>query len=431
MSASPADSPQALRIRRRAELQNLELFVWLRWTAIAGQTASVLFVNFGLKIALPLWHIMALLLFLAAANLLAAWRLRQPQGVAARAVLADLLVDVAALTLMLYLTGGATNPFTGLFILQSVVAAFLLAPIEAGVVFVATVAAQFWLLNHGLPLDMPMRHDSGPNQFDLHLQGMFLSFFFSSALAVLFILGIRDNLRQRDARLERQAIQMEEEKVVLRLGLLAGTAAHDLGTPLTSIAVILDDWADLGLPPPEGQRAQIALMQEAVASCRERISHMLRAAGQTRLEEAQAIDLGQLLARIVEGWGRRNPGLTVATHDLRAAGGQVLSDILLERAVENLLDNAREAGARAVTIRISDTGGGFDIEVDDDGPGFPEPVLRGERAEATADDLASHGLGLFLVRSVLRRMGGALALENRAEGGARAVIRLPGIARDD
>lgn len=418
------DGPRSIR------RQNLLLFVWLRWAAILGQAMAVLLVHFGLRMPLPIWEIGGLLVFLVAANLIAAWRLRQPRQELARALLADLLVDVAALTAMLYLTGGATNPFTGLFILQAVVAAFLLPPVSAGVVFVATVAAQLWLLGHGLPLPLPVRHAGSPSTMDLHLQGMFLSYFFSSALAVLFVLGIRDNLRQRDARLARQTQQIEEEKVVLRLGLMAATAAHDLGTPLTSLAVILDDWADLGLPPPDRQKAQIALMQEAVTTCRERISHMLHSAGQARVEEARAIDPGPLLARIAADWGRRHPEVPVLLQDVRQAGGRVLSDILLERAVTNLLDNAREAGAKTLTMRLGDEGPGILIAVEDDGPGFPVPVLRGEIADAAPGDLASHGLGLFLVRSVLRRMGGGLMLENRAEGGARATIRLPRLAAD-
>lgn len=417
---------QALRIRRRAELLNMKLLIWLRWFAIAGQSFAVLFTHFVVQVPLPLWEIGMLIAFLIAVNLVAAWRLTRPEQAAAGALVADLMVDVVALTILLFLTGGATNPFTGLFILQAVVGAFLLPPIEAGIIFVATVAAQLWLLRNGLPLDLPMSHAHGPNQFDLHLQGMFLSFFFSSALAVLFIMGTRDNLRQRDERLERLARQMEEEKVVLRLGLLAGTAAHDLGTPLTSLAVILDDWADLGLPPPKALNDQVHLMQEAVATCRDSISHMLKTAGQARLEAVHAVDPAVFLTRIAGEWGRRNPGPAVRITDARG-GGLILSDILLERALENLLDNAREAGAQDICIHIAGSGGGLAIGIEDDGPGYPDSVLRGERAAGGTDALASHGLGLVLVQSVLRRMGGALDIANRPEGGARATIRLPAV----
>jgi two-component system sensor histidine kinase RegB len=262
------NSQQALHIERRAEQRNLKLLVWLRWLAISGQMLAVIFTHYVLKVPLPMQQILLLLGFLVVVNLVAAWRAWRPGKLLPNAILGDLLLDVSALTALLFLTGGATNPFTGLFMLQAIVAAILLRPWEAITIFVATVAAQFWLLGNGLPLNMPGTHHmghgaAGPSHFDLHLQGMFLSFFLSGSLAVMFILGIRSNLARRDRQMTRMTRQMEEETVVLRLGLMAGTAAHDLGTPLTNLAVILDDWVDLGPPPQEELRKQALLMQEA------------------------------------------------------------------------------------------------------------------------------------------------------------------------
>ncbi|QYZ69561.1 ATP-binding protein [Neotabrizicola shimadae] len=419
---------QTQSIRRRAEVLNLQLLVWLRWFAVAGMLTAVFFAHVLLKITLPLWEIGVLLAFLVALNLVAAWRLRRPRGGLARAVLADLLVDVGALTILLYLTGGAQNPFTGMFILQAIVAAFLLPPLQAGIIFVATVAAQLWLLGHGLPIDIPMSHShAGPTMSDIHLQGMFLSFFFSAALAVLFILGIRDNLRQRDARLDRIARQIEEEKVVMRLGLLAGTAAHDISTPLTNLAVILDDWLDLGLPDEAEQRRQIALMQEAVSTCRESLTQMLAMGGRGRIEAAHAADPMALVREVGGAWQARYPEIGITYRNQRTGSGMILADLLLTRSLANLLDNAREAGARTITLIAEDDGAGIVLRIRDDGSGFPDTVLQGivpPVPDRAAPD-GSHGLGLFLVRSALRRMGGALRLSNRPEGGAEVSVLLP------
>jgi two-component system sensor histidine kinase RegB len=421
---------QAQTIRRRAELLNLQLLVWLRWFAVAGMAVTVCFTHFLLGVPLPLWHIGFLLAFLVAVNLAAAWRLRLPGRGLAKAVVADVLVDVAALTILLFMTGGAQNPFTGLFILQAIVAAFLLPPVEAGIVFVATVAAYFWLLGHGLPIGLPGTHGhSGPHVSDLHLQGMFLSFFFSSALATLFIMGIRDNLRQRDERLDRIARQIEEEKVVMRLGLLAGTAAHDISTPLTNLAVILDDWLDLGLPGEVEQRRQIALMQEAVSACRESLSHMLAMGGRSRLEAAHATEPMPLLREVGSRWQARYPEVQLIFAEDTPSEGRVLADLLLTRALMNLLDNAREAGARKIVLSAEDRGGAVAMLMRDDGCGFPPAVLQGvvpPVADGAAQD-GSHGLGLLLVRSALRRMGGALQLSNRPEGGAEVAVLLPAV----
>lgn len=432
------NSQQALHIERRAEQRNLKLLVWLRWLAISGQMLAVIFTHHVLKVPLPMQQILLLLGFLVVVNLVAAWRAWRPGKLLSNAILGDLLVDVAALTVLLFLTGGATNPFTGLFILQAIVAAILLRPWEAITIFVATVGAQFWLLGNGLPLNMPGTHHmghgaAGPSHFDLHLQGMFLSFFLSGSLAVMFILGIRSNLAQRDRQMARMTRQMEEEAVVLRLGLMAGTAAHDLGTPLTNLAVILDDWVDLGPPPEAELRKQALLMQEAVITCRESISHMLRSAGQNRLESSRPVDAAAFAGPLAEAWSATHPDVTLMLKDQRKSGGAVLADILLERALENLFDNAREAGATALTLVLADTGAALTLCVEDNGPGFPVPVLEGRAAHDSAApgerQRQGHGLGLLLVQSVVRRLNGELSLSNLPGGGARACITLPALIR--
>lgn len=433
-------SQQALHIERRAEQRNLKLLVWLRWLAISGQMLAVIFTHYVLKVPLPMQQILLLLGFLVAVNLVAAWRAWRPGKLLPNAILGDLLVDVAALTVLLFLTGGATNPFTGLFILQAIVAAILLRPWEAVIILVATVAAQFWLLGNGLPLNMPGAHHmgqgaAGPSHFDLHLQGMFLSFFLSGSLAVMFILGIRSNLARRDRQMARMTRQMEEEAVVLRLGLMAGTAAHDLGTPLTNLAVILDDWVDLGPPPEAELRKQALLMQEAVTTCRESISHMLRSAGQSRLENSRPVDAAAFAGPLVEAWSATYPRVTLMLKDQRKSGGAVMADILLERALENLFDNAREAGATALTLVLADTGTALTLCVEDNGPGFPAPILEGRTnrdSSGQAERLKQgHGLGLLLVQSVVRRLNGELVLSNLPGGGARACITLPTLTRAD
>lgn len=419
-------------LQRGTERRNLRLLVRLRWLALTAQTGAILLTHYGLGIPLPVLNLAGVLAMLTAVNLVATLRLRRAGGVPVQALTADILVDVTGLTLLLWLTGGASNPFSGLFMLQAIVAAFLLPPIEAGVVFCATVAAQFWLLGHGLPLALPMSHDGTPGRFDLHLQGMFLSFFLSAALAVWFILGIRENLRQRDATLAALARQIEEEAIVLRLGLMAGSAAHDLGTPLTSLAVLLDDWNDFGPPEGEELHRQTALMQEAVASCRASLSQMLKAGGQARLEAAGPCDAAAFAAGVAQDWQRGQTGLTVTLDDRRDHPAAILADVLLRRSLANLLDNAREAGATRATLTIATAGATpgamVSLSVTDNGPGFPPQVLSGAATLGDHEDPARlRGLGLLLAQSALRRLGGGLSLENPPEGGARATITLPGL----
>ena len=276
------------------------------------------------------------------------------------------------------------------------------------------------LLGLGQPMALPQ---------NLTRVGNYLSFGISAVLAAWFIMGIRRNLARRDVELAAAKAQIDEEAMVLRIGLMASTAAHDLGTPLTNLAVILDDWADLGLPAEAEVKQQAALMQEAVAVCRETISRLLQAAGAARLEAAGALDAAAFAGSVAESWRVTHPQVAVLVDDQRKHPGRIIADVLLRRALLNLLDNAAEAGGTIIRVAVSDAGLRVEIAVCDNGPGFPADLLAsGPGAFHSGHSGASRGLGLFLVQSVLRRVNGELRLANIDGGGAKAAIVLPFIA---
>ena len=406
--------PNLISVERR----NLALLVRLRWVAIAGQAVAIATAHLGLGIELPLVQMTGVLALLICVNLWARWRSIGPRPVTLRLLTAEILTDVLALTLLLYLSGGATNPFAGLFILQDIVAIVLLPPVEAAIVVGCSLAAGLVLLKFGQPMALPL---------PVTLVGSYLSFAISAMLAAWFIMGIRRNLQRRDEALAEATRQIDEEAMVLRIGLMASTAAHDLGTPLTNLAVILDDWADLGLPPPDAIKQQAALMQDSVASCRETISRMLQAAGAARLEAAGAQDAAAFAGSVANGWRARHAAVSVSVEDRRKRPCRIISDVLLHRALANLLDNAAEAGSTAIQIVVTNAGIRVEIAVCDNGPGFPAALLAsGPGAFQSGHSGASRGLGLFLVQSVLRRLNGELLLSN-TDTGAKAAILLPSI----
>ena len=401
------------------ERSNLALLVRLRWVAIAGQAMAIGVAHFALGIDLPLVQMLGVLALLVCVNLLARRRSIVPKPVTLRLLTAEILTDVLALTLLLYLSGGATNPFAGLFILQDIIAIVLLPPMAAGIVLAVSLLAGAALLVLGLPMALAR---------NLALIGTFLSFVISALLAAWFIMGIRGNLARRDQELAAAKAQIDEEAMVLRIGLMASTAAHDLGTPLTNLAVILDDWSDLGLPPAEEMKRQADLMQESVAACRETISRMLQAAGAARLDAAGAVDAAVFARSVADGWRIGHSGVTITVEDQRKRPCRIIADVLLRRALLNLLDNAAEAESTEVHVTVVSAGLRVEIAVCDNGPGFPAGLLAtGPGAFQSGHTGASRGLGLFLVQSVLRRLNGELRLSNTV-GGAKAAIVLPSIA---
>ena len=191
-------------IAQNAARRNLAQLNRMRWIAVAGQLLAIWGTVVLLDVTtLPWGQMLPVVGFLIFLNLFSAWRLRRGHPITDLTVTAELLMDVASLTILLYLSGGASNPFVSLFILQVILAIVLLPQGHAALILLATIAAHFWLTGNGVPLPLPhLWHGAGPSFLDLHLQGMFLSFLLAASLLTWFVTRITANLRDRDAQIQ-------------------------------------------------------------------------------------------------------------------------------------------------------------------------------------------------------------------------------------
>ncbi|HEY4250982.1 MAG TPA: sensor histidine kinase, partial [Roseomonas sp.] len=221
--------------------KNMQLLIQLRWIAVAGQVATIATVQLALGARLPLLAMGVIAGGLLLLNLASLVWLRRAQ-VGHDALLVALMLDVAALTTQLYLSGGAANPFTSLYLLQVTLAAVLLEAWATWAV-VATACAGFLSLTiSSRPLLLP-HHDA--ELFSLHIAGMLIGFVLNALLLVIFVTRVGRNLRERDARLAALKQHAAEEDHIVRMGLLASGAAHEHGTPLGTLSVTLHDWQNM------------------------------------------------------------------------------------------------------------------------------------------------------------------------------------------
>ncbi|MBT9382858.1 hypothetical protein KM176_03200 [Pseudooceanicola sp. CBS1P-1] len=410
-----------------AALRNLILLIRLRWFALVGQVMAIALTVFLFKAKLPVGPMLTVIAISAAINLAAVWRSFRERRVRRWTLTVELLFDVIALTILLYFSGGASNPFVTLYFLQVMLALVLIPMPQVLAILGAAVLAYFWLLNHGLPLTLPQHLAHGSTFMSLHLEGMFLGFVLSVGLLTWILRGIQGNLATRDAQIGALRQQIVEDEHFVRLGVMASSTAHELGTPLTTVAVTLDDWAQVGLPPEAELKANLAQMQAELASCRRIVSHMLFAAGLDRFEAAESILLGDFLEELVADWHDDGGTLKVRLPEGEIAQQTLLVDALLEQALRNILTNSGQAGAQHMTIRAGRSGaGGIILQFEDDGPGFPDKILAHPIRPVQAEKgNPGRGFGLYLVSNAVRRLGGDWRIENRAEGGARVVLVLP------
>lgn len=400
------------------------LLIQLRWIAVVGQILTIAFVQAVLKIALPLAPMVSVVAGLILVNLASlAWLERAE--VSNRVLQIVLLLDVVALTAQLYLSGGATNPFTFLYLLQVTLAAILLGVRSTWVVVGVTSACFALLTVHHLPLELP--HPRPGDLFSLHIVGMLICFAMDAALLVVFATRITRNMRERDARIAAFKQHQAEQDHIVRMGLLASGAAHELGTPLASLAVILNDWRHMPeLMQTPGVSQEIEEMQSAVQRCKAILTGILLSAGEARGEAPRVTSVNALLDEIVGEWRSSRSATTLRYDNQFGADLPIVSDTVIKQMVFNVLDNALEASPGFLCLTVAHEGDLLVIRVHDSGPGFTPHMLEqlGQPYQSSKGRLGG-GLGLFLVVNVVRKLGGSVSACNRAEGGATVTLSLP------
>jgi two-component system, sensor histidine kinase RegB len=403
--------------------KNMMLLIQLRWIAVVGQIVTIAIVQLGLGIDLPLERMAIVLAGLLALNGISYLWLRGHE-VSNRALLLALMLDVTALTAQLYLSGGASNPFTGLYLMQVTLGAVLLDVVSAWTIVALAALGFLTLTRFNLPLNLPPT--GVPDLLTLNIFGMFVCFALDAALLVFFLMRINRNLRTRDARLAALRQQAAEEDLIVRMGLLASGAAHELGTPLASVAVILSDWKRMPAIRNDAEMSEdIEAMQAAVERCKTIVTGILKSAGEARGDVPEVTTVNAFIAEIVREWQDATPAANLQYANLFGADVQIVTDSALKQIVFNLLDNAFEVSPNWIQLTAAHEDDTLVLEVRDAGKGFAADILEHLGTPYQSTKGRGGGLGLFLVVNVVRKLGGSVCARNLAEGGAIVSLRLP------
>ncbi len=405
--------------------QNMQQLIQLRWFAVVGQVVTILVVHYGFAIRLPLDHMLQVLTCLALFNMVSLLRSRSHRRVTNGELFLALLVDVATLTAQLYLSGGATNPFVFLFLLQVTLGAVLLKPWSTWTIVVITSICFAGLALFSRPLALPLDHNRG--LWSPYIQGMLVCFALNAALLVIFITRISRNLRARDARLADMRQRASEEEHIVRMGLLASGAAHELGTPLATLAVILGDWRRLPHFSSDPELlTEVAEMELQIQRCKSIVSGILLSAGEARGESSEETTVSTFLDDLIEEWRTTRPIEDFEYDNHFGRDLPMVSDSALKQMICNVLDNALEASPHWLRLEAANDADALTITVTDAGPGFLPAILKEfGKPYQSSKGRPGGGLGLFLVVNVARTVGGRVAAGNRPEGGAIVKITLP------
>ena len=420
LPSSPAALPETDAGRR-----NMRLLVQLRWLAVGGQLLTIELVHNFMGIKLPLEPMLAAIGVLALINLTSLPLLNRRTGITNSELTVALLIDVAALAWQLQFSGGLANPFASLFLLQIVLGAILLKPVSSWGIVAAALFALGLLTINPVPLALPDPYHADP--MGLYLKGSLVCFLLIAILLVAFVTRVSRNLRDRDAALAAIRQRAAEEDHIVRMGLLASGAAHELGTPLSSLSVLIGDWKRL--PQLAGDRElqeDLGDMDAAVQRCKTIVSGILMSAGEARGIAPEVTTMRAFLQGIVGDCRTAWRNVTLDYDDRFGQDLPIVSDPALRQVIGNVIDNAAEASSESIGVSAARKDDMLVLEVMDDGPGFTPDMLEGfGQPYRSTKGQAGRGLGLFLLVNVLRKMGGQATAENRPSGGAKVRIQLP------
>jgi len=405
--------------------KNMQLLIQLRWLAVLGQIAAISVTHWGFGIRLPFNDMLAALIGLVIFNAVSLLRLRMPRRIGNLELLVALLVDVAMLTAQLSLSGGAGNPFVFLYLLQVSLGAVLLPAKLSWIMVALAIVCFIGLALFGRPLALPFDHDLG--LFSPYVQGLLICFALNAVLLAVFITRINRNLRARDAHLANLRQRAAEQEHIVRMGLLASGAAHELGTPLATLAVILGDWRRMPAFVDNPELLQeLDEMQAQILRCKSIVSGILLSAGEARGESPVLGTVRTFFEELATQWRGTRPVAGFAFQNRFGPDLSIICDSAIKQMICNVLDNALEASPQWVGFelgRIDDT---LTLTITDAGPGFdPAMLARLGQPYQSSKNRPGSGLGLFLVVNVARTLGGSVTVSNRPQGGAAVTIALP------
>ena len=312
-----------------------------------------------------------------------------------------------------------------LYLLQVILGAVLLRPLSAWAMLAITALCFAALTRLHRPLRIAA--DASGGLSDPYVLGLLLCFVLDAVLLAVFVTRINANLRARAARLADLRQRAAEEEHIVRMGLLASGAAHELGTPLATLAVILGDWRRMAPFRDDAElRAELDEMQAQVQRCKTIVTGILLSAGSARGEASKPTTLGAFIDDTVAHWRATRPGGSLRVSTAIDAGLPIVSDSALGQMIDNVLDNALDVSPARITLDARNDAETLTLAISDDGPGFPPAMLEQfGKPYQSSKGRPGGGLGLFLVVNVARTLGGSASARNRPEGGATVTLTLP------
>jgi two-component system sensor histidine kinase RegB len=407
-----------------ATRENLYVLSLIRGVALLGQVLALTYFTWAQPIGLPVTAI-AFVLSVYASLTAAIWvRSRRAVPIGDTEFFIHLLADIAFFSILLFFSGGASNPFVSYLLIPISIAAITLSRGYSIAIAVIALLCYSLLLKYYVAIAAltPGHHQATGNS--LHILGMWANFAISAAIIIYFISRMAATLKQQEQEIAmRRDAQLRDEQL-LAVGTLAAGTAHELGTPLNTMKLIVDE-----MLLDTGNQADVVLLNQQIEQCKTTLKQLLTTAEESQSTKLEARPVQDYFDNVLARWQLMRPLLQTRIQFTDSPAVNAVFHPTIAQSILNLLNNAADASERVdidlgwntemATISIRDFGAGLDTD--------KMEMLGQPFVTDKADGL---GLGLFLSQATLTRFGGTVSLQNAPEGGTLTQISLPLVTAD-
>ena len=336
-----------------------------------------------------------------------------------------LMVDIVFFSILLYLSGGASNPFISYYLIPISVGAIALPLYHTATIALIAMLAYSLLLFYHVPLAALTPHHGGHSDANnLHILGMWANFAVSAAIITYFISQMAKALKTQQEQITQQReLQLQDEQL-LAIGTMAAGTAHELGTPLNTIKLTVDEILS---QPQVDHSSDLDLVNQQIEQCRITLKQLQSTADQATSKDFPPQSLLSYFDLLLERWQLMRPKLEAR---ISYIGNELSMPKLkfhptIAQSILNLLNNAADASPEYVSVEISWTDSKVIMEIRDKGEGFNPKALDSFAKPFTSDKADGLGLGLFLSHSTITRFGGTVSLQQIKNGGTLTTLILP------
>ncbi|MBL7003976.1 MAG: ATP-binding protein [Gammaproteobacteria bacterium] len=391
----------------------------------------VLLAKFILLINLPIIPLSLVLMVMMAVNVFTLSFVTHKKKVSDNEIFFQLLFDILLFSVILFLMGGATNPFTFLYLIPIAISATIITGVRAWVLTITSILLYGVLLKFYVPLGYQLESYEfsmmSDGQFTQHVFGMWFGFLLSSVLVTWFISYLSKGIKRREQMIADAKQRELRDQQMVTLGSLAAGTAHELGTPLATLSIVAEEITS-GYNKAENMELfeNQSILSEQIKRCKRILSSLADTVGESRADTGALVSVESFLSLLLSDWKSQRPNVQYATHfDWPSESSlRLLNDKTIFQAIINLLNNAVDASEDTIEIKAYEKENQLMIEVIDNGKGFSDEQLKKMGEVSFGNKPNGIGIGLFLAITTIRRSGGDIFFDTLAKGGTRTLIKL-------